>query len=180
MDLDRAALKHPARTGRIWWVTAGAVPAAFLGLFFLYPLGSILERGLTDGGFRFPSDILFSHDTARIAWFTVWQAAASAALTLAAGMPLAWATARVRYRGRTLVRALVVVPFVLPTVVVATAMLALLPSRFERGVVPDPPRTRLLQRRRRRPRRRGVLEPSRSPALGRGGDPRRHTRPAVP
>lgn len=113
------------------------VPAAFLGLFFFYPLASILERGLRQGGgFRFPTDVLLSHDTFEIAWFTVWQAAVSTALTLLAGMPLAWATARVRFHGRGLVRALVVVPFVLPTVVVATAFLALLPSGLQRGVVP--------------------------------------------
>ena len=118
-------------------IAAVGVPAASLALFFLYPLGAILERGLTQaGGLRFPGDVLFSHDTVEIAWFTVWQATVSTVLTVLAGMPLAWATARLRFRGRRLVRALVVVPFVLPTVVVATAFLALLPSRFDRGVVP--------------------------------------------
>ena len=127
MDDHRAPLR---------WAAA-ALPAAFLALFFFYPLGAILERGLTSGGgFRFPDDVLLSHDTVRIAWFTLWQAVASTVLTLLAGLPLAWATARVRFHGRGLVRALVVVPFVLPTVVVATAMLSLLPPRFERGVVP--------------------------------------------
>ena len=53
-------------------------------------------------------------------------------LTLAAGLPLAWALGRFRFRGRSLVRALVLVPFVLPTVVVATAFLALLPDGLER------------------------------------------------
>ena len=43
---------------------------------------------------------------------------------------------RVRFRGRGLTRALIVVPFVLPTVVVATAFLVLLPSGLQRGVVP--------------------------------------------
>ncbi len=118
-------------------VVTALVPAAFLALFFVYPLGSILERGLaSDGGFRLPTDVLGSPDTAQVVWFTVWQASASTALTLLAGLPLAWAIGRVRYRGRDLVRALVVVPFVLPTVVVATAFLALLPSGLDRGVVP--------------------------------------------
>jgi thiamine transport system permease protein len=116
---------------------AAGIPLAFLGLFFFYPLESILERGLTQsGGFRFPSDVLFSRDTLQIAWFTTWQALASTVLTVVAGLPLAWATARVTFRGRRLVRALVLVPFVLPTVVVATAFLTLLPARLERGVVP--------------------------------------------
>jgi len=114
-----------------------AVPTAFLGLFFLYPLASILERGLTqNGGLDWPTDVLASHDTLQIVWFTLWQATASTALTLVVGLPIAWATARLRFRGRELVRALVVVPFVLPTVVVATAFLDLLPPRLERGAVP--------------------------------------------
>jgi thiamine transport system permease protein len=118
-------------------LAAALVPAGFLALFFLYPLGSILERGLTQAGsFDLPTDVLFSRETGRIAWFTVWQAAVSTTLTLAAGLPLAWATARLRFHGRRLVRGLVVVPFVLPTVVVATAFLALLPDGHERGVLP--------------------------------------------
>jgi thiamine transport system permease protein len=118
-------------------LAAAGIPIAFLGLFFFYPLGSILERGLSQGGgFRFPSDVVFSRETLQIAWFTTWQATTSTVLTLVAGLPLAWATARVPFRGRRLVRALVLVPFVLPTVVVATAFVALLPSRLERGVVP--------------------------------------------
>jgi thiamine transport system permease protein len=122
---------------RVAKAAAPAVPAGFLALFFLYPLGSILERGLEQGGgFRFPSDVVFAGDTGQIVWFTVWQATVSTLLTLLAGLPLAWATARVRFRGRRLVSALVVVPFVLPTVVVATAFLALLPSSLDRGVFP--------------------------------------------
>ena len=131
MDEHRPPLSRRAR------IVAAGVPAAFLALFFVYPLASILERGLTqDGKLDWPSDVLFSRDMLQILWFTIWQAAVSTALTLVAGLPLAWATARLRFRGRGLVRALVVVPFVLPTVVVATAFLALLPPRFDRGVVP--------------------------------------------
>jgi thiamine transport system permease protein len=131
VGLDRDPLSVPARS------LAVCVPAAFLGLFFAYPLVSIVQRGLTqDGALAFPWDVIWSSGTGQIAWFTVWQAAVSTALTLAAGLPIAWATARLRFRGRELVRALVVVPFVLPTVVVATAFIALLPSDLERGVVP--------------------------------------------
>ncbi len=125
-------LKHKA-SGTAARVGLVAVPSAFLGLFFVYPLATILTRGL---GGSLPTDVLFDRGTLRIVWFTVWQAAASTALTLAVGMPLAWATARVAFRGRGLVRALVVVPFVLPTVVVATAFLALLPASMQRGIVP--------------------------------------------
>ncbi len=125
-------LKHKA-TGTLGRAALVAIPVAFLGLFFVYPLATIFRRGL---GGSFPTDVLFDRGTLHIVWFTIWQATASTALTLAAGLPLAWATARVAFRGRGLVRALVVVPFVLPTVVVATAFLALLPESMQRGVVP--------------------------------------------
>jgi thiamine transport system permease protein len=113
--------------------TIAAVPLAFLGLFFVYPLATIISRGL---GGSAPTDVLFSRGTMSVVWFTVWQATASTLLTLAAGLPLAWATARLAFRGSGLVRALVIVPFVLPTVVVATAFLTLLPGRFQSGIVP--------------------------------------------
>jgi thiamine transport system permease protein len=51
-------------------------------------------------------------------------------------LPAAWVVGRYTFRGRSLVRALVTVPFVLPTVVVALAFLAILPDRFDRGWFP--------------------------------------------
>ena len=123
VDTGRPALRRGAQLATI------AVPAAFLALFFAFPLAAILERGLTSaGGLSLPAG------TAGLVWFTVWQAAASTVLTLAAGLPLAWAIGRFRFRGRALARALVLVPFVLPTVVVATAFLAVLPDGYERGL----------------------------------------------
>lgn len=109
--------------------------AAVLGAIFVaYPFGAIIERGLTvKGSFELPTDVWWSRETARIAWFTAWQALASTALTLLAGLPLAWALGRLSFPGRALVRALVLVPFVLPTVVVATAFLAVLPEPLEQG-----------------------------------------------
>ena len=56
-----------------------------------------------------------------IVWFTLWQAVASTALTLVIGLPAASIVARLSPRRQRLVRALVTVPFVLPTVLVAGA-----------------------------------------------------------
>jgi molybdate transport system permease protein len=56
-------------------------------------------------------------------------------LCLLLGVPLAWALARVRFRGRKLVRALVTVPLVLPPVVGGIALLLTLGRR---GVVGGP------------------------------------------
>jgi len=105
------------------------IPAAFVAFFFAFPLIAILERGLTSA--RGP---LLPAGTLGLLWFTTWQAAASTVLTLLAGLPLAWAIGRFSFRGRSLARALVLVPFVLPTVVVATAFLALLPDGYKRGI----------------------------------------------
>ena len=77
-------LKHKA-SGTLARVALVGVPAAFLGLFFVYPLATILRRGL---GGSLPTDVLLDRGTLRIVWFTVWQATVSTALTLAAGMPL--------------------------------------------------------------------------------------------
>lgn len=50
------------------------------------------------------------------------QATASTLITLVCGLPVAYCLARLRFPGRELLRAAVVVPFVLPTVVVAAAV----------------------------------------------------------
>jgi thiamine transport system permease protein len=112
-----------------------ALPVAFLAVFFGWPLAAILERSLVvDGSVDLPFDVLTRSSTREVAWFTLWQATVSTVLTLIAGLPLAWALARFRFLGRSIVEALVLVPFVLPTVVVATAFLALLPDGIERTV----------------------------------------------
>ena len=98
-----------------------AVPAVFVAAFFLYPIATILWRGLGGGGGETFLDLAASSRQRDIAWFTIWQAIASTVLTLAVGLPAASVVARSSARRQRLVRALVAVPFVLPTVVVAGA-----------------------------------------------------------
>jgi thiamine transport system permease protein len=110
-------------------VVAVAIPVVFFGWFFVYPLVAILATGLTDAGRIDLSplgDVLGSARLRGVAWFTIWQACASTILTLLVGLPAAYVLARYEFPGRRLVRAAVIVPFVLPTVVVGTAFLALL------------------------------------------------------
>lgn len=73
-------------------------------------------------------DVLGDPATLRILWFTTWQAIASAVATVVVAWPMTWAVARRSFRGRAAVVALLTVPFMLPTVVVAAAFLALLPA----------------------------------------------------
>ena len=109
-----------------------------------------------------PLDVLTDPITREVVWFTVWQALASTALTIAIAMPAAYVLGRYRFRGRGLVGAIVVVPFVLPTVVVALAFLAILPDGARARLGADPRRARVLQRRGRRADRRDVLGEPRS------------------
>uniref|UniRef100_A0AAU3GQ66 Iron ABC transporter permease n=1 Tax=Streptomyces sp. NBC_01401 TaxID=2903854 RepID=A0AAU3GQ66_9ACTN len=106
-----------------------AVPVAFFGLFFAYPVVSIVGRGLkADGDWQFGriGAVLGRSDILDVLWFTTWQALASTALTLLIALPGAYVFARFEFPGKQLLRAVVTVPFVLPTVVVGTAFLALL------------------------------------------------------
>lgn len=66
--------------------------------------------------------------------FSAWQAMWSTALTMAIGSVLAWIIAQYEFRGRRFLRSLLTVPFVLPTVVVGSAFLALLPASIERSL----------------------------------------------
>ncbi len=109
-----------------------AVPLAFFGLFFAYPVAAIVTRGLkADGRWRFGriGEVLTDPATGHVLWFTTWQAAASTALTLVLALPGAYAMARFDFPGKGLLRAVVTVPFVLPTVVAGSAFLALLGRR---------------------------------------------------
>ena len=85
----------PGRLGRL---ALAAAPAAFLGLFFLYPLATIVERGLRGEGDS-PLDVLTDPTTADVVWFTVWQALASTALTIAIALPAAYVRGRFRFGG---------------------------------------------------------------------------------
>ena len=105
-----------------------AVPVAVAAIFFAWPVVAIIGRGLVPkGGLDLDplGEVLTDPGLRHVAWFTVWQAALSTALTLAIGVPGALVLSRYRFRGRALVRALVTIPFVLPTIVVGAAFSAL-------------------------------------------------------
>lgn len=110
------------RRVRWGWVALVAVPAVFIGYFFVYPLVRVLSLGLSE--LSFGSTGLEAR-LIRVGWFTLWQAVASTALTFLVAAPLTWAISTYEFPGRRVAMALVTVPFVLPTVVVGTAFVAL-------------------------------------------------------
>jgi thiamine transport system permease protein len=126
VDGHRPALR-PA-----WTLLAAVPPVAFLGLFFLWPVANILALGLAPDGVPELGTVLSTWQepfVVDVVAFTLGLAIVSTALTLLAGMPAAWVLARFEFPGRRLLRALTLVPFVLPTVVVGSAFLALLGPR---------------------------------------------------
>jgi thiamine transport system permease protein len=122
VDNHRAALNRLPR----WFVaTLATAPVLFITILYGWPVATLLWTTLRDrrGGSPFG-------DVAGIVWFTVWQAAASTAATLVVGLLPAYVIARFDFRGRRLMMAATTVPFVLPTVVVGAAFLALLPASW--------------------------------------------------
>ncbi|AJF67534.1 ABC transporter permease [Streptomyces vietnamensis] len=105
-----------------------ALPVAFFGVFFAWPVVSIVDRGLRPAGAWDLGRVgatLSRPDILDVLGFTVWQALASTGLTLLVALPGAYVFARFDFPGKSVLRAVVTVPFVLPTVLVGTAFLAL-------------------------------------------------------
>ena len=148
------------------WLVAAllAIPIVFLVVFYAWPFITLLARGLTpatiEATFSRPS-------TWHVVWFTLWQAVASTVLTVIVGLLPAYVLSRFRFRGRRLLAGLLTAAFVLPTVVMGAAVLALLPAGWERGIASHPRRPRDVQSRRRRAHRwRGVAAPVARPRGG--------------
>lgn len=106
-----------------------SLPLVFLLLFYFYPLIKIVLLSFLPDGSWNPErlgKLVHSPIYGRILWFTCWQAALSTILTLLLALPGAYIFARYRFFGKNLLQALMTVPFVLPTVVTASAFRALL------------------------------------------------------
>jgi len=115
-----------------WLVVAlAAGPATGLAVFFAWPFLTLLAEALT--GETIASTIR-RRSTRTVVWFTLWQALVSTAVTIALGLAPAYVVARYEFRGRTLLVGLLTAVFVLPTVVMGAAFLALLPDSLDRTV----------------------------------------------
>src|SRR5215211_2631434 len=110
------------------WLARAALwllPLSFLIIAFFYPLSHILALTFNINTFT-GSNLLLA---LRVLIFTFYQATLSTLLTLLLGLPSAYLFARYNFRGKTLLRAVTAVPFMLPTVVVAAGFSALLGPR---------------------------------------------------
>ncbi|MBN2548437.1 MAG: iron ABC transporter permease [Anaerolineales bacterium] len=122
-------MKHRLAPGSLLlWLA----PLAFLGLFYFFPLGSILQISFARMGDHQGMPLiesLASSSVQKVLGFTLWQAVLSTLITLSFGLPGAYLLARFTFRGKSLLQALAGIPFVLPTLVVAAAFNALLGPR---------------------------------------------------
>ena len=115
--------------GRAGIAALAAVPLGALLVFFVLPVGGMLALGLWPEGeldLLGALEVLTRSRTHEVLWFTVWSAALATVVTVLLGLPLTFALYRLRLPGRRFLRAFVVMPFVLPTVVVGVAFRTLL------------------------------------------------------
>lgn len=126
-------MSTPARSRRLpqrpppVFVLLGALAAAF----FAIPLVGLLARApWSDLVDLVSGDVVL--DALRI---SLLSSLAAATLSLLFGVPLAWVLSRVEFRGKSLVRAIVTLPMVLPPVVGGAALLFALGRR---GTIGEP------------------------------------------
>lgn len=105
------------------------LPLFFLTLFFYYPLFSVLKDAFfSEGIFTINNFVkIFSSPLEqRVILFTFYQAILSTYLTLALGLPAAYLFGKYDFPGKEIIRSLITIPFVLPSIVVALGFIILL------------------------------------------------------
>ena len=107
-------------------------PAALTVAFFALPLVGLVQRA----SWATLADDLRSTEALSALRLSVVCSLAAAALSVAFGLPLAWALARVQLPGRSVIRAIVLLPLVLPPVVGGIALSSVF--RRHQGLIGQP------------------------------------------
>jgi len=89
---------------------------AFIALLFYWPVLRVFIQGFATG---FGSNV---GDAWPVLWFTIWQAVLSTVICVLLGLPGAYLLYRKSFKFASTVRALISVPFMLPSLVVAIAI----------------------------------------------------------
>ena len=98
-------------TRKLLW----AIPLTFVAVLFYWPIAKITTLGLSGDWLA----TLGEPKTLEVIWFTLWQAGLSTVVTLLIAIPGAYLLYRRSFPGQGLVKALITVPFVLPSIIVA-------------------------------------------------------------
>ena len=115
------------RSAAVLWLLAGS-----FALFFLLPLGGLLQRGLSESG---TWDYITSATARDALWLSLWTSTLTTGLAVVFGTPAAYLLSRAHFRGQSLVEALIDLPIVLPPTVAGVALLA---AFGRRGVLGEP------------------------------------------
>ncbi|TFH02071.1 MAG: iron ABC transporter permease [Candidatus Thorarchaeota archaeon] len=111
-----------------WTYIVLAFPIILLSIFLVFPVLSVIMLGLTSGTGNSFIGTLSAYDNQFTIAFTFIQAIISTILALLVGIPGAMLLARLRFRGKSLIRALIIVPFVLPPIAVVVGFLQMFGS----------------------------------------------------
>ncbi|MBX0287291.1 iron ABC transporter permease [Halomicroarcula sp. F28] len=115
------------RDGRALPVGVAATLATLVVVFY-YPVGSVLASAVSDAGRPTLAPLVsvlgdpFYHD---LFAFTAYQALLSTVASVVVGLPGAYLLARFEFPGRRLLRSVTILPFVLPSIMVAVGFLAM-------------------------------------------------------
>jgi thiamine transport system permease protein len=103
------------RKHKLLWL----IPLGFIGLTFFYPLIAVLNLGFGSHLFSAGNEQgIFS-----VLGFTIWQAAISTGLAILLGIPAAYLFYRKLFPGLRTLRAIITVPFMLPSLIIAMAII---------------------------------------------------------
>ena len=116
------AFASPWFSRSLFWIPT----ILFLLSFFFLPLTKILTLTFNLSTFTDSNNFRIAFDSLL---FTFYQATLSTILTFALGIPSAILFSRFDFRGKSILRALTAVPFMLPTVVVAAAFNSIFSDR---------------------------------------------------
>jgi thiamine transport system permease protein len=92
-----------------------ALPLFFVAVLFYWPVTEVALLGLAGDW----TAKLLEPKNLEVVWFTLWQAAVSTVLTVVVAIPGSYLLYRRSFPGQQIVNALITVPFVLPSIVVA-------------------------------------------------------------
>ena len=104
----------PLRRILLW-----SAPVLFMVVLFYLPLANVFQLALGPGIIgQVPTEV----SVWPVFWFTIWQALLSTGIALILGIPGAYVLYRRSFRGSNVLKSLITVPFMLPSLVVAIAV----------------------------------------------------------
>ena len=131
--LDPDGITRPAATVRAWAERhalglVAAATAAVLIVVFYFPVATVFVEAVVVDGVITPAPVVgvltSEFYLVEIFGFTAYQALLSTVASVALGLPGAWILARFEFPGRGVVRSLTILPFVMPSIMVAIGFVA--------------------------------------------------------